>query len=64
MENDNKTFFLRKLAEGTFKNKTHVISYRDAEGKMWGVPEDEGNSDYQEYLRWVAKGNTAVEETI
>jgi len=23
------------------------------------IPKDEGNTDYQEYLEWVAKGNTA-----
>tara|TARA_B100000427_G_C15394243_1_gene544724 strand:- start:451 stop:639 length:189 start_codon:yes stop_codon:yes gene_type:complete len=23
------------------------------------VPKDEGNTDYQEYLAWVAEGNTA-----
>ena len=25
------------------------------------VPKDEANTDYQEYLEWVAKGNTAEE---
>ncbi len=23
------------------------------------IPKDEGNKDYQEYLEWVAEGNTA-----
>ena len=23
------------------------------------IPKDEGNTDYQEYLEWVAEGNTA-----
>ena len=27
-------------------------------GKKW-IPFDEGNLDYQEYLKWVSEGNTA-----
>ena len=26
---------------------------------VWSVPFDEANTDYQEYLEWVAEGNTA-----
>jgi len=26
------------------------------------IPVDEGNKDYQEYLKWVAEGNEAEEE--
>ena len=26
-------------------------------GEMW-IPTDESNTDYQEYLKWVAEGNT------
>ena len=29
------------------------------EGIVYSVPFDEGNRHYQEYLEWVAEGNTA-----
>ena len=29
------------------------------DGSVWSVPFDEANTDYQEYLEWVAEGNTA-----
>ena len=36
----------------------HVIRTTD-DGKIVIVPFDSKNIDYQEYLAWVAKGNTA-----
>lgn len=36
----------------------HVIRTTD-DGKIVIVPFDSDNIDYQEYLKWVAEGNTA-----
>tara|TARA_R110000824_G_scaffold266666_1_gene455663 strand:+ start:484 stop:651 length:168 start_codon:yes stop_codon:yes gene_type:complete len=31
------------------------------DGKIWSVPLDEANTDYQNILEWVAEGNTIEE---
>ena len=38
---------------------TGVFKYRGT--ILLSIPFDEGNIDYQEYLEWVAEGNTAEE---
>lgn len=40
----------------TLSDKGHVI--RDRDGAI--IPSDQRNSDYQDYLAWVAVGNSAV----
>ena len=30
-------------------------------GKTWGVPIDEANTDYQAIQEWIAEGNTVID---
>ena len=47
-----------KLLKDLKGNITNVIKRKTDNAY---IPMDEGNTDYQEYLEWVAKGNTAEE---
>tara|TARA_R100000781_G_scaffold95788_1_gene59899 strand:- start:34 stop:216 length:183 start_codon:yes stop_codon:yes gene_type:complete len=41
-----------------------IMQIKDVDGNAITprfIPFDEGNTDYQEYLKWVAEGNTAEE---
>jgi hypothetical protein len=38
-----------------------VIVVNNADGSCSFIPFDEANTDYQQYLAWVAEGNTATE---
>ncbi len=35
-----------------------VIKKTLGDGTVWVIPFDPANTDYQEYLEWVAEGNT------
>lgn len=41
-------------------NKT--VELEDGETSTISIPFDEANTDYQEYLKWVAKGNKAIKD--
>ena len=40
-------------------NTTQYILKSSGENILKNIPQDPANSDYQEYLEWVAEGNTA-----
>lgn len=35
------------------------VQKTDDNGRIFSIPNDLGNVDYQEYLKWVDEGNTA-----
>ena len=45
-----------KIIEAT-ETTTSYIQRTDPDGKVWSIPMDESNSDYQAYLAYVANGN-------
>ena len=47
------------LADNPFTQETSPCILRIEDGAL--IPKDEANTDYQEYLEWVAEGNTPEE---
>jgi hypothetical protein len=39
-----------------FSSDITNIQRTDEDGKVWSIPKDPSNSDYQAYLKWVANG--------
>ena len=49
---------LYKLFKNPQTGETNTVLKTDDSTKTVSIPFDEGNTDYQEYLLWVAEGNT------
>ena len=46
-----------------FYLENNFVSYKMtlSNGKVWSVPLDEANVDYQEIQQWIADGNTVID---
>ena len=53
------TFTYKKLKNPVDNKEETSLILRKEDGVF--IPFDEANSDYQQYLAWVAEGNTAEE---
>ena len=50
-----------KLVNDSIKGTLAPIIKKTEDGAISFIPKDEANTDYQEHLAWVAKGNTPEE---
>ena len=50
-----------KLVKDPYTESTNQVRFTDSNGNVKCIPFMDDNTDYQEYLKWVAEGNTAEE---
>ena len=50
-----------KLVKNPMTGVVDTVEYSDSTNIIRSIPFNEANKDYQEYLEWVSKGNTAEE---
>ena len=50
-----------KLQNDPFTNELDSIKRTNDDGSISFIPFDDNNTDYQDYLKWVAEGNTIEE---
>jgi hypothetical protein len=46
------------------RTDAEILKRTDTDGKIWWIPMDESNSDYQAYLRWLENPDAELGGTL